>query len=149
MTQADTGAFIAALTEAGATGPIGTVGYCMGGARAINAAAAWPDRIKAAASFHGGNLANGAEDSPAANAGKLRSARIYVGAAGVDGSFPPTQSAVLAQALREAEVDHVIENYIGCAHGWAVPDHSAFHEEGAERHWKRLTTLFDEALRYA
>jgi len=147
MTQADTGAFIQALTAAGATGPIGTVGYCMGGGRAINAAAAWPDRIKAAASFHGGNLANGADDSPAANAAKLKSAKVYVGVAAVDGSFPPEQSAKLAQALREAEVDHAIENYVGCAHGWAVPDHGAFNEAGAERHWKRLTTLFDEALR--
>jgi len=147
MTQADTGAFIKALTDAGATGPIGTVGYCMGGGRAINAAAAWPDRIKAAASFHGGNLANGADDSPAAQAEKLKAAKIYVGVAGIDGSFPPEQSARLAQALREAEVDHTIENYVGCAHGWAVPDHGAFNVAGSERHWKRLTTLFDEALR--
>jgi len=148
MTQADTGAFIKALTDAGASGHIGTVGYCMGGGRAINAAAAWPDRIKATASFHGGNLANGADDSPAANASKIK-AKTYVGVAGVDGSFPPEQSALLAQALREAEVDHTIENYVGSAHGWAVPDHSAFHPAGAERHWKRLTTLFDEALRGA
>jgi carboxymethylenebutenolidase len=62
MTQADSGSFIEALTDAGAIGPIGTVGYCMGGGRAMNAAAAYPNRIKAAASFHGGNLANGAED---------------------------------------------------------------------------------------
>jgi carboxymethylenebutenolidase len=54
---------------------------------------------------------------------------------------------VLAQALREAEVDHAIENYVGCAHGWAVPDHGAFDAAGSERHWKRLTTLFDETLR--
>src|ERR1700754_2937402 len=54
MTQADTAAFIEALTSHGVTGPIGTTGYCMGGARAINAAAAHPERIVAAASFHGG-----------------------------------------------------------------------------------------------
>lgn len=149
MTQADTGAFIKALTDAGATGPVGAVGYCMGGGRAMNAAAAWPDRIKAAASFHGGNLANGAEDSPAANAAKMKAAKVYVGVAGIDGSFPPEQSARLAQALREAEIDHTIENYLGCAHGWAVPDHAAFNAAGAERHWKRLNIFFDEALRAA
>ncbi|MCL6708550.1 dienelactone hydrolase family protein, partial [Pseudomonas sp. R2.Fl] len=49
MTAADTGDFIAALDEAGATGPIGTAGYCMGGARAITAAGTYPDRIVAAA----------------------------------------------------------------------------------------------------
>jgi carboxymethylenebutenolidase len=146
MTMADTGPFIEALDKAGATGPIGTVGYCMGGSRALNAAAAYPDRIKAAASFHGGNLASDAEDSPHRNADRIK-ARVYVGCAGVDGSFPPEQSARLAEALRAAEVDHIIENYVGKAHGWAVSDHSVHDEQGAERHWKRLLELFSETLR--
>lgn len=146
MTRRDTAAFLEALTRSGVTGRIGTVGYCMGGSRAINAAAAYPDRIAAAASFHGGNLAGDAPDSPHLNAATIRG-RVYVGSAGVDGSFPPEQSARLAGALRSAEIDHVIENYIGMAHGWAVPDHSVYDERGAERHWKRLLTLFDETLR--
>ena len=145
MTIADSGAFIEALAAHGATGKIGTVGYCMGGARALNAAAAYPDRITAAASFHGGNLAGDAEDSPHRQAGKLK-AKVYVGVAGVDRSFPPEQSARLAQALREAEVDHIIENYVGKQHGWAVPDHSVHDVEGAERHWNRLITFFRETL---
>ncbi|MEE1655939.1 dienelactone hydrolase family protein [Microvirga sp. CF3062] len=111
MTRRDSAAFLDALTQAGATGRIGTVGYCMGGSRAINAAAAYPDRIAAAASFQ------------------------------------PEQSAVLAQALRRAEIDHVIENYVGMAHGWAVPDSRVYDARGAERHWKRLLTFFDETLR--
>lgn len=145
-TAEDTGFFLAALADAGFAGKVGTVGYCMGGGRAINAAAAHPDRIAAAASFHGGNLANDAPDSPAANAAKIK-ARVYVGVAGVDGSFPPEQSARLAQAFREAEVDHIVENYVGMKHGWCVPDHSVYDAAGAERHWKRLEMLFDETLR--
>ena len=66
--------------------------------------------------------------------------------AGVDRSFPPEQSARLAEALRVAEVDHAVENYAGMAHGWCVSDHSVFNAAGAERHWKRLTTLFAETL---
>lgn len=145
MTVADTGAFLDALSAAGADGPAGIVGYCMGGARALNAAAAYPQRVGAAASFHGGNLASDAADSPHRAAVSIK-ARVYVGVAGVDRSFPPEQSAILAQALREAEVDHTIENYVGMAHGWCVPDHSVFDRDGAERHWKRLTTLFAETL---
>ena len=145
MTASDTGAFLGALAKEGYSGKVGTVGYCMGGGRAINAAAHHPDRIVAAASFHGGNLANDAPDSPAANASKLN-ARVYVGVAGVDGSFPPEQSAKLAIAFREAEVDHIVENYVGMKHGWCVPDHSVYDETGAERHWKRLETLFGETL---
>ncbi len=146
MTRRDTAAFIAAIARGGATGRIGTVGYCMGGSRAINAAAAYPDRIAAAASFHGGRLASDAPDSPHLNVAMIKGC-VYVGSAGVDASFPPEQSALLAEALRRAEIDHMIENYAGMAHGWAVSDHSVYDERGAERHWKRLLTFFDETLR--
>lgn len=145
MTESDTGAFLDRLDAEGASGKAGTVGYCMGGARALNAAAAYPDRIAAAASFHGGNLASDAPDSPHRRAGNMK-ARIYVGMAGVDRSFPPEQSARLAEALRVAELDYVLENYVGCEHGWAVPDHRVFNESGAERHWRGLILFFTGAL---
>lgn len=146
MTIRDSGAFLDALSAEGISGPIGVVGYCMGGARALNAAASYPDRIVAAASFHGGNLASDAADSPHRKAASLK-ARVYVGTAGVDRSFPPEQSARLAEALRAAEIDHTIENYVGLGHGWCVKDHSVYDEAGAERHWKRLTTFFAETLK--
>ncbi|MCX5495061.1 dienelactone hydrolase family protein [Kaistia dalseonensis] len=145
MTASDTGAFIEVLTRAGATGRIGTVGYCLGGGRALTAAATYPDRIAAAASFHGGNLASDAPDSPHHKAGSING-RVYVGVAGVDGSFPPAQSARLAEALRTAEIDHIIENYIGMAHGWTIPDHGVYDATGAARHWKRLLEFFEETL---
>lgn len=145
MTISDSAFFLDALAGEGVTGPIGTVGYCMGGARALNAAAIYPDRIKAAASFHGGNLASDAADSPHRKAATIK-ARVYVGMAGVDRSFPPEQSTRLEEALRNAEVDHAIESYVGMAHGWCVPDHSVYNEAGAERHWQRLITLFAETL---
>ena len=145
MTMQDTAAFIDALRKAGVSGPIGTVGYCMGGGRAINAAAAYPEDVVAAASFHGGNLASDAPDSPHRRVATIKG-RVYVGVAGVDRSFPPEQSARLAEALRTAEIDHIIENYVGMQHGWAVPDHGIYDEAGAERHWKRLTDFFGETL---
>lgn len=145
LTAQDGAAFIEALEAEGVTGAIGTVGYCMGGARAITAAAHYPERIKAAASFHGGNLASEAQDSPHRLADRIK-ARVYVGVAGVDNSFPPEQSARLAEAFRVAGVDHAVENYVGMAHGWAVPDHSVYNKDGSERHFKRLLTLFEETL---
>jgi carboxymethylenebutenolidase len=144
MTIRDSAAFLDALSNEG-VGRIGVVGYCMGGGRALNAAGAYGERIAAAASFHGGNLASDQPDSPHRSAAKMK-AKVYVGSAGVDRSFPPEQSARLAEALRVAEVDHVIENYVGMQHGWCVPDHSVFNAAGAVRHWRRLTTFFAEAL---
>lgn len=145
LTEADGAFFLAALRAAGFDGPVGTVGYCMGGGRALVAAAAYGDDVKAAASFHGGGLASDRPDSPHLRAGAM-TARLYVAVAGVDGSFPPEQSARLAVALREAEVDHIIENYVGMGHGWAVPDSRVYDPVGAARHMKRLLTFLDEAL---
>jgi carboxymethylenebutenolidase len=145
LTAQDSAAWIEALTNGGAAGRIGTVGYCMGGGRAITAAATYPDRIAAAASFHGGNLASDAPDSPHLLAPSIKG-RVYVATAGVDNSFPPEQSARLAQALRTAGVDHAIENYVGMAHGWTVSDHAVYDKAGAERHWKRLLDFFGETL---
>jgi carboxymethylenebutenolidase len=44
---------------------IGVTGYCMGGGIALRAAGAFPERIAAAACFHGGNLATDDEPAPA------------------------------------------------------------------------------------
>lgn len=145
MTERDGAAFLDALAKAGSPGKCGAVGYCMGGARALIAAAAYPDRIAAAASFHGGNLASDSPESPHLRASSM-AGRVHVGCAGIDQSFPPEQSARLAQALREAEVDYTLENYVGMAHGWAVPDHNVYDPAGAKRHWKRLLDLFGETL---
>lgn len=145
MTRRDGRAFLDALSNAGADGPVAAVGYCMGGARALHAAAAYPDRVRAVASFHGGNLASDAADSPHLVAASIK-ARTYIGSAGVDGSFPPQQSARLAEALRRAEVDYIIENYVGMQHGWTVPDNIVYDKFGAERHWARVLTLLHETL---
>ena len=69
---------------------VGTTGYCMGGGLSLNAAARFPDRVAAAASFHGGNLAGDAPDSPHLIAGDI-AGRVYVAAASDDRSFPAEQ----------------------------------------------------------
>ena len=53
---------------------------------------------------------------------------------------------VLKPDASEREVDHIIENYVGMQHGWCISDHAAFDAKGAERHWKRLLSLYAEAL---
>ena len=140
MTRRDTGV-LDALGERHA-GPIGTVGYCMGGGRP-QCGCAYPTaslRRQLPWRQPGKRFTR----QPARRA-RIK-ARVYVGMAGVDRSFPPEQSARLAEALRTAEVDHIIENYVGMQHGWAVSDHSVYDEAGAERHWKRLTKFFGETL---
>ncbi len=145
---ADTDAFIAALdTRADiASRRIGVVGYCMGGGMALTAAGLHPGRIAAAASFHGGNLASDSAMSPHLLAPRIR-ARVYIGAADEDASYPPEMAARLEAAFDAAGVDYRAELYAGARHGWTQSDFPVFDAAAAERHWRELFSLFAETLR--
>ena len=127
-------------------GPSGMTGYCMGGMMCLTAAGTYPDRIAAAASFHGGRLASDAPGSPHLLASKMKSLRIYVAGAIEDASFPDDMKARLEDALTKAGVDHTIETY-PAKHGWVFRDTPAYDEAASERHWRELVALFDSALK--
>jgi len=126
-------------------GPIGTTGYCLGGFMSLTAAGTYPDRIAAAASYHGARLATDAPESPHLLAPKMK-ARVYVAGAIEDASFPDDMKAKLDDALTKAGVDHTIETY-PAKHGW-VPSDTPVHDVAcAERHWSTLFALFDDVLK--
>jgi carboxymethylenebutenolidase len=125
--------------------PVGTVGYCMGGAFALSAAGTFPDRVKAAASFHGARLATDAPDSPHLLAPAMK-AHIYVGIAEIDQHFTPEEKARLQTALNSAKVPTTIETYPNAQHGFAMSDHPVYDQPSADRHWQQLLKLFAENL---
>jgi carboxymethylenebutenolidase len=145
----DAGAFLdylAGRDDVIADSLVGTTGYCMGGAISLTVAGTYPDRIGAAASFHGGSLATDTELSPHLLADRIQG-RVYIGAADNDGSYPPDMAARLIETLMGAGVAHRHDLYVGAAHGWTMADAPIFDAEAAERHWDELTGLFAEALR--
>ena len=144
----DTKAFLAYLdTRSDVAGKqIGTVGFCMGGGMALTAAGTFPDRVAAAISFHGGNLATDAPSSPHLLADKIKG-EIYVAGADKDNSYPPEMAAKLEKALTDAGVRHRSEIYAGAAHGWMKPDFPVYDEEAAERGWREMLALFARALK--
>ncbi len=126
-------------------GPIGTVGYCMGGRLSLRMAGEFADSVAAAASFHGGNLATGEDNSPHLSA--VRAAgELYIGHADNDGSMDPEQMGRLTRALADAHVRHTAELYVGAQHGWTQTDTPAYDEPSAERHWMRLLELYGRVL---
>lgn len=127
-------------------GKVGLTGYCMGGGMAITAAGLYPDRIAAAASYHGGNLATDSEISPHLLAPKIRG-RIYVAGAVEDASYPPEMAERLEKALSDAGVDHLCETYEGALHGWTMADFPVYDHEAGERHWRSLFDLFGKTLK--
>jgi carboxymethylenebutenolidase len=139
---ADAGAYLDFLAAhpAVADGPVGTTGYCMGGALSLRTAAAYPGRVAAAASFHGGNLATEAPDSPHLGAATT-TAEVYVAHADADGSAPPEQQERLEAALTDAGVLHRTELYEGTTHGFTMADTAAYSAEAEERHWTELLAL--------
>jgi carboxymethylenebutenolidase len=125
-------------------GPIGTTGYCLGGLLSLTAAGTYPERVAAAASFHGGQLASDAPDSPHRLASKMK-ARIYVAGAIEDESFPEQQKQRLEEAFTAAKVEHRIEIY-PARHGWVFHDTPVFDAAASERHYQSMLELFGATL---
>src|SRR5580700_1811175 len=123
---------------------IACVGYCMGGGFALNAACLFPDRIIAAASFHGGRFVT-APEAPDAIATQLR-ARVYIGVADGDRHHTPEVTRRLTAACEQAKATYAIEDYAGAAHGFAVPDTPAYNAFADEQHWDRLLALLRDSL---
>lgn len=143
---ADTGALLAYLDTRGDVRgrTVGAVGFCMGGRMALTAAATYPDRFAAAASFHGGNLATDEPTSPHRLAPQLK-AELYIAAAEDDRSYPPEMAERLEAALSAAGLRFAAETY-PAAHGWMMPDFPVYDPAAAARGWTAMRALFDRTL---
>ena len=136
----------AAGQEAASDGPVGAVGYCMSGPFVFAAAAAFADRIKAAASLHGVRLYTDAEDSPHRTADKIQG-EIYFGCAETDSWAPPEMVEALDGHLAAMGIDYRIEWYPGTGHGFVFPQREGLYDKAsAERHWERLFAMFRRNL---
>jgi carboxymethylenebutenolidase len=123
-------------------GPVVAVGYCMGGTNAFRAIEAYPDRIRAMASFHGGRLATDQPDSPHLRAGGI-TGELYFGHADNDQSMSAEKIRVLEEALDAAGVTYTSEVYEGAPHGFTMSDTAMYQEAGERRHWENLFALLE------
>jgi carboxymethylenebutenolidase len=135
-----------ATQSAVAPGKVGATGYCMGGGIAITAAGNFPDRFAVIAAYHPGNLATDAPESPHLLAPKLQ-AKVYVGAASDDPTFPDAMKQRFEAALRDAGVELTIETY-AANHGWVPSDTPVHDGAAAERHWQTLFAHLDASLKH-
>ena len=124
---------------------IGTMGYCMTGSYTMRLAAAFPERIGAGGSFHGGGLVTDRPDSPHLLAPKIK-AGMLIAIAENDHEKEPFAEGMLREAFDAAGGNAEIEVYADAMHGWCPPDSDVYHEEQAERAWSRLLTLFEREL---
>jgi carboxymethylenebutenolidase len=126
-------------------GPMGVVGFCFAGQFALRVAAARPDRIGAAASFHGGGLFTDTDQSPHLVLPSVK-ARLYFGHAVNDRGMPPEAITKLEEALERWGGEYESETYEGALHGWMIPGGKVYHPVQSERGFEKLIELFDETL---
>lgn len=123
---------------------IGNEGYCMGGPFTVWTAAAVPDRVKAAASFHGGGLVGDADTAPIKLLGQTQASYLFA-ISRDDDEKAPTEKDALKEAAAAAGRPAEIEVYPG-NHGWTVADSPVFDPEAAEKAWERKIALYKAAL---
>ncbi|MFF7723493.1 dienelactone hydrolase family protein [Streptomyces luteogriseus] len=142
LAMRDAGAYLSWLDghPAVADGPVALTGYCMGARLSLLTAGTYPERVAAAAGFHGGRLATDTPESPHLVADKV-TAELYFGHADQDPSLPEEQIQRLEEALTSAGVRHRCEVYTGAPHGFTQADTASYHREGDERHWSALLDL--------
>ena len=128
-----------------AKGPIGVHGYCMSGPYALAAAARYPDRVAAAASFYGTWLVSDAVESPHLTLSKAK-AELYIGCAEHDELAPLPMVEELRGLFNKSGNPGELEMYPGVHHGYAFPQRWCYDQPAAERHWERLLALYRRRL---
>jgi carboxymethylenebutenolidase len=123
---------------------MGTTGYCMGGPFTLRTAAAFPNRVGAGASFHGGGLVTDKPDSPHLLVPKIKAHYLFA-IAQSDDEKQPEAKAVLKDAFAKAKLPAEVEVY-PAMHGWCPPDSRVYDQALAEKAWGRMLALFKTAL---
>jgi carboxymethylenebutenolidase len=126
-------------------GPIGAHGYCMSGPYALAAAARFPDRVAAAASFYGTWLVSDAEESPHLHLAEAKG-ELYIACAEHDELAPLPMVAELRTLFAKSGNPGELELYPGVHHGFAFPQRWCFDKPAAERHWERLIAVYRRRL---
>jgi len=145
--EADASAYISFLRSQDCVreGEMGVVGYCFTGKMALYTAAAEPNIIAVAASFHGGGLFTDAPASPHLALPRIK-ARLYFGHATNDRSMPEDAIAKLDLALEKWGGKHESEIYQDAYHSWTSSDSPVYNAVQAERAFQKLIALLKESL---
>jgi len=124
---------------------MGTTGYCMGGPFVFRTAAAFPDRIGAGCTFHGGGLVTDKPDSPHLLIPKMK-AGFLIAIAANDDMREPKSKDVLKESFDKAKLHNEVEVYEGTMHGWCPTDAAVYNHDQAEKAWTRMLATFKTEL---
>ncbi|MFO8045710.1 MAG: dienelactone hydrolase family protein [Halomonas sp.] len=135
---------LAGLTEArqrGAAEEAVVIGYCFGGAVALELARSGEAAsVQGYASFHGGLATPEGQQWPE-NVGPL-----LIAHGGADSAIPMSQVATLAEELEAAEATYEIQVYSGAPHAFTVFGSDAYRERADAKSWAAFLELLEKAL---
>jgi carboxymethylenebutenolidase len=121
-------------------GPVGTIGYCMGGRHVLCVAGKFPGRVKASACLHGAYLVSDAEDSPHILATRAQG-EIYFGHAERDKYASADVVERVNSALKGLAVRNTSRVHPGAQHGYAIPDRDVFDKHAANADWEQIFAM--------
>ncbi|XKH61405.1 dienelactone hydrolase family protein [Halomonas sediminis] len=135
---------LAGLEEAraqGASEETVVIGYCFGGAAALEFAR-WGEAedIQGYASFHGGL------DTPEGQQYASDTPPILIAHGGADSMVSMEDVTQLANELEEAQVTYEIGVYSGAPHAFSVFGSDAYHERADHRSWDAFMVFLDDFL---
>lgn len=143
--RSDANAFIDFLTTQPEVrpGPVGVVGYCLGAVLAVRTAAEHPHIVKAVAGFHPADLVTDEPDSPHRLAPHI-DAELVFGFS--ENDMTPEEITQFTSSLDSEGIRHRSNVYLGTVHGFTMADTEAFSQEGYQRHWDELLSLYGRTL---
>jgi carboxymethylenebutenolidase len=126
-------------------GPIGIIGYCMGGRHVLCVAGRYPQRVRAAACIHGAYLIAAGADSPHLIA-KHAQGEIYFGHAELDKYAPAKVVQTVDAALDDGGVKYCSVVHKGAQHAYAIPDRDVYDTAAADRDWEAIFAMLRRQL---
>ena len=127
-----------------AAGPLGAVGFCMGGRLAFLTATARAEAIGAAVSFYGGSIAP--REQRLFPPLELR-AELWLMYGADDASIEPDEQGRLCEALSRAKKSFGIRVFPGAGHAFASRGRDNYRPVTAEIAWNETLALFARVLR--
>ncbi|WP_372610576.1 dienelactone hydrolase family protein [Halomonas sp.] len=125
----------------GATEETVVMGYCFGGAVALELARSGEaEAIQGYATFHGGLT------TPEGQSWDTDTPPILIAHGGADSSISMDDVATLSQELEAAGLTYEIEVYSGAPHAFTVFGSDRYQERADEKSWAAFLELLDETL---
>ncbi len=130
---------------AAADGPVGAIGFCMSGGLTLSIAKAFPERVRAAASIHGGWLVRDSPDSPHLDLDDVQ-AEVYLAWCANDPTAPEDTIPPVREALESAGIPYTLDFVDWAVHGFAPKGTDRYDRRASELHWERVHALLRRRL---